>query len=136
MTIRAALIAFLIPLAARALEVPLSNPVTFTVVVDAFELEEETDGLNVGDERIHLTRYRFTKPVAVETNGVTVSGTLTLYAEVRQATSGLAAAAGEGKAYDALTRQRQAAVARREAAQKLRQAVVEAKDKAAAPARR
>ena len=110
-------------------DVTLANPVNFNLVVDTFTVEEEGDGIEVGTDRTHVAKYRFNKPVSVELNGVVLSGSLTLYAEVTQPTKDIATAEGSNKNYDSLSRARQAAVARREALAKLRAAVVAGKDK-------
>ena len=51
---------------AASVQVPLTNPVTLTIVVDAVELVEEGSGLAVGSDRPHVSRYRFLKPIQVE----------------------------------------------------------------------
>lgn len=113
-----------------ALEAPLSSPVTLTIVVDKLDLISESDGVGVGTDRDLVSRYAFTKPILVETNGVTITGLVRLDCEVVQPTVGIAVADGGGKTYDALTRARQAFVARREAMSKLRPAIVAAKERA------
>lgn len=116
--------------ALRAVEVALANPVTLTVVIDKIELRDEADGLEVGSDRLHVTRYSFARPISVETNGVSVSGAVRLEMSVTQATKDLATAEGTGKTFDALTRTKQVATSRAQALAKLRPALVAAKDRA------
>lgn len=111
-------------------EVVLQNPVTLTIVVDRLEIVSEDQGLEVGTDRAHVSRFRFSKPIAVETSGVSIAGIVRFDAEVAQTTAGISAADGTGKQYDAMTGARQSFIARREALAKLRPALVSAKEKA------
>lgn len=117
----------------HALEVALANPVTLTVVVDKLDLYEELDGVDIGNDRPHVTRYSFARPIQVETNGVTVVGTVRLEIAVTQATKDLATAEGTGKTFDALTRTKQVATSRAQAMLKVRPALVAAKARVERP---
>ena len=123
----------ILSLSSHALEVSLPSPVTLTVVVDKLDLYEEADGVLVGTDRNHVTRYSFAKPINVETNGVTVSGTVRLEIAVTQRTQDLAVAEGTGKTFDALTRLKQVQTSRNQAMNKLRPALVAAKDRVEKP---
>lgn len=114
-----------------AVEVPIGNPITLTVVVDRLDLVEEVDGLAVGSNRVARSYYEFDKPLLISTNGVELVGRVFFRAAVSQETSAIAAADGAGKTYDGLTVARAATVRRREALTKLRPAIIAVKERVA-----